>query len=65
MCFDHHRVATDVVKIVEELVKRLQPRVVYTHHGNELDIDHHVVVHWLRLDDSPGLDRLFSKTGLE
>jgi LmbE family N-acetylglucosaminyl deacetylase len=30
----------DVVKLVEELVKRLQPRTVYTHHGGDLNIDH-------------------------
>ena len=30
----------DVVKLVEELVKRLQPQVVYTHHGGDLNIDH-------------------------
>ena len=32
----------DVVKLVEELVKRLQPQVVYTHHGGDLNIDHAV-----------------------
>ena len=30
----------DVVKHVEELVRRLQPQVVYTHHGGDLNIDH-------------------------
>jgi LmbE family N-acetylglucosaminyl deacetylase len=30
----------DVVKIVEGLVGRLQPAVVYTHHGGDLNIDH-------------------------
>ena len=34
----------DVIKIVEELVERLQPQVIYTHHGGDLNIDH-VVVH--------------------
>jgi LmbE family N-acetylglucosaminyl deacetylase len=34
----------DVIKIIEELVERLQPQVVYTHHGGDLNIDH-VVVH--------------------
>jgi LmbE family N-acetylglucosaminyl deacetylase len=33
----------DVIKIVEELVVRLQPRVIYTHHGGDLNIDHLVV----------------------
>jgi LmbE family N-acetylglucosaminyl deacetylase len=30
----------DIVKIVEALIERLQPRVVYTHHGGDLNIDH-------------------------
>ena len=30
----------DVVKIVEDLVERLRPQVVYTHHGGDLNIDH-------------------------
>jgi LmbE family N-acetylglucosaminyl deacetylase len=34
----------DVIKIIEELVERLQPQVVYTHHGGDLNIDH-VMVH--------------------
>ena len=34
----------DVIKITEELVERLQPQVIYTHHGGDLNIDH-VVVH--------------------
>ena len=34
----------DVIKIVEELVERLQPQVIYTHHGGDLNIDH-VIVH--------------------
>ena len=34
----------DMIKIVEELVERLQPQVIYTHHGGDLNIDH-VVVH--------------------
>jgi LmbE family N-acetylglucosaminyl deacetylase len=33
----------DVVKVVEELVSRLSPEVVYTHHGGDLNIDHGVV----------------------
>ncbi len=33
----------DVVKIIEELVERLQPEVVYTQHGGDLNIDHAVV----------------------
>ncbi len=33
----------DVVKIVEALVGRLRPEVVYTHHGGDLNVDHAVV----------------------
>jgi len=33
----------DIVKIVEELVDRLQPSVIYTHHGGDLNVDHGVV----------------------
>ena len=33
----------DVIKIIEELVERLQPQVIYTHHGGDLNIDHMVV----------------------
>lgn len=33
----------DVVKVIERLVKRLQPQVIYTHHGGDLNIDHAVV----------------------
>ena len=34
----------DVVKIVEELIDRHQPAVIYTHHPGDLNIDH-VVTH--------------------
>src|SRR5262249_46095068 len=30
----------DIVKIIEGLVERLQPQVIYTHHGGDLNIDH-------------------------
>ena len=30
----------DVVKIVEALIKRLNPQVIYTHYGGDLNIDH-------------------------
>ena len=30
----------DIVKIVEELVTKLRPEVIYTHHGGDLNIDH-------------------------
>lgn len=31
-----------IIKIVEALVKRLEPSVIYTHHGGDLNIDHGV-----------------------
>ncbi len=34
----------DVIKIIEGLVERLQPQVIYTHHGGDLNVDH-VLVH--------------------
>jgi len=33
----------DVVNIIEELITRLRPRVIYTHHRGDLNIDHAVV----------------------
>ena len=30
----------DVVKIIEDLINRLQPQVIYTHHRGDLNIDH-------------------------
>lgn len=30
----------DIVKLIEELVQRVQPEVIYTHHGGDLNIDH-------------------------
>lgn len=30
----------DVVKIIEKVVKEVQPRVLYTHHASDLNIDH-------------------------
>ena len=33
----------DVVKIVEDLIARFTPEVIYTHHGGDLNIDHTVV----------------------
>jgi LmbE family N-acetylglucosaminyl deacetylase len=33
----------DVVKLVEELVQRWRPSVIYTHHPGDLNIDHQVV----------------------
>ena len=33
----------DVIKIIEELVERLRPQAIYTHHGGDLNMDHAVV----------------------
>jgi LmbE family N-acetylglucosaminyl deacetylase len=33
----------EVVKIVEDLIDRLKPEVIYTHHGGDLNIDHGVI----------------------
>jgi N-acetylglucosamine malate deacetylase 1 len=33
----------DVVKLIESHVAAAQPRVVYTHHGGDLNIDHEIV----------------------
>ena len=33
----------DVVKMVENLVARLQPEILYTHHAGDLNVDHGIV----------------------
>jgi LmbE family N-acetylglucosaminyl deacetylase len=33
----------EVVKVVEELVDRMQPEVIYTHHPGDLNVDHNVI----------------------
>jgi LmbE family N-acetylglucosaminyl deacetylase len=33
----------DVVKVVEDLVRRHQPSIIFTHHLGDLNVDHHVV----------------------
>ncbi len=33
----------EVVRIIEDLVEKLQPEVVYTQHGGDLNIDHRVI----------------------
>ncbi len=33
----------DIVKLLEDLVQKLQPEVIYTHHPGDLNIDHGVV----------------------
>ena len=32
----------DIVKIVEQLIDRIHPGVIYTHHGGDLNIDHSI-----------------------
>lgn len=34
----------ELIKIIEELIERLKPRIIYTHHSGDLNIDH-VVLH--------------------
>ncbi|MFZ0731452.1 MAG: PIG-L deacetylase family protein [Candidatus Sulfotelmatobacter sp.] len=33
----------DIVKIIEDLVERLSPEVIYTHHSGDLNIDHGII----------------------
>jgi len=33
----------DVVKIVEDLVSRIEPEIIYTHHAGDLNVDHGVI----------------------
>ncbi len=33
----------DIVKLIENLVERLRPQIIYTHHGGDLNIDHRQV----------------------
>jgi LmbE family N-acetylglucosaminyl deacetylase len=33
----------EVVKLVEDLVERIQPEVIYTHHAGDLNVDHGVI----------------------
>lgn len=33
----------DIVKLIEKLIERLHPQVIYTHHGGDLNIDHRLV----------------------
>jgi len=32
----------DIVKIIEDLIRKLKPDIVYTHHGGDLNIDHSI-----------------------
>ncbi|MFX0195109.1 MAG: PIG-L deacetylase family protein [Candidatus Hodarchaeota archaeon] len=41
-CFDTVPLL-DIIKIMEDLVSRLQPDVIYSHHGGDLNIDHQIV----------------------
>lgn len=33
----------DVIKIIEQLIQKLQPKIIYTHHAGDLNIDHAIV----------------------
>ncbi len=33
----------EVVKVVEDLVDRVKPEVIYTHHGGDLNVDHGII----------------------
>lgn len=33
----------DIIKLIEELIEKNRPQVIYTHHGGDLNIDHRVV----------------------
>lgn len=44
----------DVVKIIEELVGKLKPQVVYTQHGGDLNVDHAVTCRATMTATRPG-----------
>ena len=46
----------DVVKIVEQLIQRLAPARIYTHHGGDLNIDHTVVSRAVMIASRPMQD---------
>lgn len=33
----------DIIKLIEDLITRTQPRIIYTQHGGDLNIDHSIV----------------------
>jgi len=33
----------DIVQAIEEQARSIQPEIIYTHHGSDLNLDHHVV----------------------
>lgn len=33
----------DIVKPIEEVISRLEPAIIYTHHGGDLNVDHRLV----------------------
>jgi len=45
-----------VVKKIEDLIKRLRPSVIYTHHGGDLNIDHEIVFRATLTATRPGAD---------
>ena len=46
----------DIVKQVETVVDKLQPAIVYTHHGGDLNIDHQIVSRAVLTATRPGKD---------
>lgn len=51
----------DITKIVENLIERIKPRVIYTHHAGDLNIDH-TVVHRAVITAARPLPNSFVKT---
>jgi LmbE family N-acetylglucosaminyl deacetylase len=33
----------DMVKVIEEVIERVNPEIIYTHHGGDLNVDHRLV----------------------
>lgn len=33
----------EIIRIVEDLIERFQPRTIYTHHGGDLNVDHSIL----------------------
>jgi N-acetylglucosamine malate deacetylase 1 len=48
----------DVVKVVEDLIALVGPRVVYTHHSGDLNVDHGVIHRAVLTATRPGTSRV-------
>ena len=33
----------DIIRLIEELIERISPEVIYTHHGGDLNVDHSIL----------------------